>query len=178
MLTSSLYLPFLVHGILLMLLGVAAIASPNVATMTVGVMLGLALVAAGVVGIATYVSVRGVPGVLWILLWGLLATLAGVLILMRPGAASLSLTTLLLVYCLVHGILSIAAAVEYRDLFPGAWGWGVLEGLLHVGIAGLIWFGWPASSTWAIGTLLGASFISFGAALVTFALAARRVMQM
>lgn len=36
MLTSSLYLPFLVHGILLMLLGVAAIASPNVATMTVG----------------------------------------------------------------------------------------------------------------------------------------------
>jgi len=173
----SIWLPILLHGFALAALGMTAIALPRFASLTVDIIIGFSFIVSAGVGLSTYFTVYAMPGSLWVLVWAVIAGLIGVLLIAKPEAALLSLTVLLIAYFLSHGIVSILAALEYQDLFPGSWGWGIVEGSTHLALAGLIWFGLPQSALWTLGTLVGVSLIMFGANLIVIALAARAVVE-
>jgi len=42
-------------------------------------------------------------------------------------------------------------------------------------LGGLIWFHWPSSSVWAIGTLVGVNLLMTGISRLMFGLAARKL---
>jgi uncharacterized membrane protein HdeD (DUF308 family) len=50
-----------------------------------------------------------------------------------------------------------------------------LDGIISLVLAGLISFGWPSSSFWAIGTLVGISFLFSGIARLTMPAYSRSV---
>jgi uncharacterized membrane protein HdeD (DUF308 family) len=46
--------------------------------------------------------------------------------------------------------------------------WFLVDGLVSLLLAGLIFFHWPSSSFWAVGTLVGISLLFSGIARLTF----------
>jgi len=75
---------FLSQDILMVILGVLAVAAPAVATMAVDIYVGWLFLIAGIVGIIAMFSVRNVPGVVWALITAALSVIVGVLLIWRP----------------------------------------------------------------------------------------------
>ena len=51
----------------------------------------------------------------------------------------------------------------------------LVNGLITLLLGGLIWFHWPSSSVWAIGTLLGVNLLMTGISRLMLGLAARKL---
>ena len=76
----------LVEGIVLMVLGVAALVVPMIAGLAAAILVGWVLFLGGVVGLAFTYWARNMPGVWWSLLSALVALFAGAALLFRYAA--------------------------------------------------------------------------------------------
>ncbi len=71
---------YLIEGIILVALGAAAVAVPQIATAAVTILLGWLFLISGIVGLFTTFWMRGVPGFWWSLLSAVLAIVVGVML--------------------------------------------------------------------------------------------------
>jgi uncharacterized membrane protein HdeD (DUF308 family) len=166
---------FLIEGIVLVLLGVAAIIVPQIATLTVALFIGWLLLFSGVAGLFTTFSMRPMPGFWWSLLSAIIGIGAGLVLLFSPAVGAVSLTIVLVVFFFLEGIASIMFALEHRGELPGTWVAMLLSGIVDLVLGGLIFFGLPSSAAWAIGLLVGINMIFGGFALIAMALQARNI---
>ncbi|MGX4772023.1 HdeD family acid-resistance protein [Bradyrhizobium guangdongense] len=165
---------FLFEGILLAILGVAALVLPPLASLATAIFLGWMFLISGIGGlIATYWA-RHAPGFWWSLISAALATLTGMLLLARPMQAVLTLTIVLGAYFLAEGVTTIMYALEHRRELSGRWSWLLVSGLVDIAIAFMVITGLPSSAEWAIGVLVGINLLFGGATLIGMALAARK----
>ena len=164
---------FLVEGIILLVLGILAILLPPFATLAFTIVIGWILLASGLMGWITTFAARTAPGFWWSLLSALLATAAGLVLLLQPAGGAVSLTLLLIAFFTVEGVASIMYALEHRNQLSGRWEWMLISGLIDLVIAIIIFTGLPGTATWAIGVLLGINMIFGGTALIGMALHAR-----
>lgn len=165
---------FLVEGIVLVVLGALAIVLPPFATLAVTIIIGWILLASGLMGWVTTFRARHAPGFWWSLVSALLATAAGVLLLVQPAGGAVSLTLLLIAFFVIEGIASIMYALEHRKRLSGRWEWMLVSGLIDFALAAIIFTGLPGSAAWALGVLVGVNMIFGGAALIAIALHARK----
>jgi uncharacterized membrane protein HdeD (DUF308 family) len=163
---------FLAEGIVMMVLGLLAIAVPEVATLAITIFIGWLFFIGGIFRTISVLQHRTMPGFVWSLLIAVLAILLGLILIARPIAGVLTLTIWLIVFFIVEGIAAIFLAIEHRRHLP-SWGWVLLSGLVDLLLAYLIWDGWPSSAAWAIGLLVGINMVFVGLSLVMTALAAR-----
>jgi uncharacterized membrane protein HdeD (DUF308 family) len=164
---------FLIEGIILLILGTAAIVVPPVATVAVAILIGWLVLASGIVGLIMTFRVRGAPGFGWSLLSAILGIVAGVVLLAWPLSGALSLTLILTVFLVVEGIASIMYALEHRRESTPRWGFMLVSGVVDLVLAGMIFVGLPATAAWAIGLLVGINLVFGGVALMAMALHAR-----
>ena len=158
-------------GILMIILGVVAMAAPVVATIAIQVMLGWLLVISGIAeGIHAFM-VKEWRGFLLELLSAVLYLGVGLLLLVDPLKGALALTLILAVFLLVEGIFKIITAFRVRD--HRGWGWLLASGIVSVVLGVMIWAQWPASGLWVIGLLVGIQLLFTGWSLVMLALVAR-----
>jgi len=156
---------FLFEGILLVILGLAAMIVPPLASLAVTIFLGWMFLISGVGGlIATYWA-RKMPGFWWSLISAALAVLAGLILLARPVQGVLTLTIVVGAYFLAEGVATIMYALEHRRELSGRWSWLLIAFIV---IAGL-----PGSAEWVLGLLVGINLLFGGATLIGMALAAR-----
>jgi len=80
---------------------------------------------------------------------------------------------ILTVFLLIEGITSIFYALEHKRELSGRWGAMLFSGIVDVGLAGLIFAGFPGTAVWAIGLLIGVNLVFGGCALIAMALHAR-----
>jgi uncharacterized membrane protein HdeD (DUF308 family) len=165
---------FLVEGIVLVILGIAAILVPALATITFTILIGWLFLISGIVGLVTTLWMRHAPGFWWSLLSAFIAIVAGILLLLRPLTGALSLTLLLGAFFIVEGIASIMYAIDHRNQLTSRWGWMLVSGIIDLIIAGIIIAGLPGTAAWALGLLVGVNLLFGGAAMISIALAARR----
>jgi uncharacterized membrane protein HdeD (DUF308 family) len=165
---------FLVEGIILIILGIAAIALPPIATLAFTIIIGWVFLISGVVGLFTTFWARHVPGFWWSLISAIIGIAAGVVLLLWPITGTLSLTLVLIAFFVVEGIVSIMYAIEHRNQLTGRWGWMLVSGIIDLILAGIIFAGLPGTAVWALGLLVGINMLFGGAALIAMALAARR----
>jgi uncharacterized membrane protein HdeD (DUF308 family) len=158
-------------GILMIILGVFAIAAPYGATLAVQFALGWILVIGGIAEAIHAFMARGWGGFLLELLSAILYVVVGVLLLTNPVGGALALTIVLAVFLIVEGIFKIMMAMRVRD--HRGWGWLLASGILSVILGVLIWAEWPASGLWIIGLLVGIQLLFTGWSLVMLGLAAR-----
>jgi uncharacterized membrane protein HdeD (DUF308 family) len=163
---------FLAEGIVMMVLGLLAIAVPEVATLAITIFLGWLFVIGGIFRAISVLQHREMPGFVWSLLTAVLAILLGLILILRPIAGVLTLTIWLIAFFIIEGIAAIFLAIEHRRHLP-SWGWVLLSGLVDLLLAYLIWDGWPSSAAWAIGLLVGINMVFVGLSLIMTALAAR-----
>lgn len=167
------WVAFLIEGILLAVLGLAAIVLPPLASLAVTIFLGWMFLISGIAGLALTFWARGMPGFWWSLISAVLAIIAGIILLAQPVEGTLTLTIVIGVYFLAEGVASIMYALEHRRESSERWGWMVAAGLVDIVIAGIIISGLPGSALWAIGLLVGINLLFGGMSLIAMALAAR-----
>jgi uncharacterized membrane protein HdeD (DUF308 family) len=167
---------FLAEGIILIILGLAAILVPLIASLTFTIFIGWLLFISGVVGLISTFRMHPAPGFWWSLISAVLAIVVGGLLVWHPLAGVLSLTLALIIFFIIEGIASIMFALEYRRDLPARWGWMVASGVVDLILAAIILFGLPGSALWALGLLLGINMVFGGTTLIVMALDARQLL--
>src|SRR5215470_15666715 len=167
---------FLVEGILLAVMGLAAVLLPQLAGLAVTILLGWLFLITGIGGLVVTFWAREMPGFWWSLISAALAVLAGGVLLARPMQGVLTLTVVVGVYFLAEGVATILYALEHRRELSERWSWLLITGAMDIIIAGLIIAGLPGSAEWAIGLLTGLNLMFGGSTLIGMALAARNAL--
>jgi len=164
---------FLFEGILLVILGLAAMIVPPLASLAVTIFLGWMFLISGIAGLVLTFWARQLPGFWWSLLSATLALVAGIVLLARPVQGTLTLTIVVGAYFLAEGVATIMYALEHRRELSQRWSWMLVAGLMDLLIAAVIIAGLPGSAVWAVGLLVGINLLFGGATLIGVALAAR-----
>lgn len=163
---------FLIDGLVMIVLGAAAIVVPNIATLAITVFVGWLFLVGGIFRTLTALRRRRAPAFGWSLATGLLALLLGLILVARPLEGMVTLTLALATFFVIGGVGAILIALELRQHLRG-WGWTLFSGIVDLVLAYLIWQGWPSSAAWAIGLLAGINMLFLGLSLVMTAIAAR-----
>jgi uncharacterized membrane protein HdeD (DUF308 family) len=166
---------FLVEGIILVILGLLAIALPPIATLAIEILVGWLFLVSGIVGLFTTFWMRHAPGFWWSLVSAILGIVAGILLLGWPVTGALSLTLILIVFFTIEGVASIMFALDHKRELSGRWGWMLASGIVDLILAGIILAGLPGTAAWAIGLLVGINMVFGGSALIAMALQARDI---
>jgi len=161
----------IVLSVLMILAGVLAIASPLAAGLAVNVIVTWLLLFSGCVHLifAWYRPSSG--GFLWELLLGVLYIVIGGYLMLHPVAGLESLTLALAVYLLMEAALELVLGFSLRPL-PGS-SWLLLDGIITLILAVMIWRTWPSSAGWVLGTLVGISMLFSGTSRLMLSLVAR-----
>ena len=116
---------FLFEGIVLAVLGLAAMIVPPLASLAVTIFLGWMFLISGIAGLFVTYWARSMPGFWWSLISAALAVLAGGILLARPVQGVLTLTIVVGAYFLAEGVATIMYALEHaancRAAGPGCW---------------------------------------------------------
>ena len=164
---------FLFEGILLVVLGVAALILPPLASLAITIFLGWMFLISGIGGLIVTFWARNMPGFWWSLLSAALAVVVGLVLLAQPVEGALTLTIVVGAYFLAEGVATIMYALEHRRELTGRASWLLISGLVDIVIAFLVITGLPSSADWAIGILVGINLLFGGATLIGMSLAAR-----
>ena len=164
---------FLFEGILLSIIGLAAMIVPPLASLAITIFLGWMFLIAGIGGLIITFWARQMPGFWWSLISAALAVLAGLILLARPVQGVLTLTIVVGAYFLAEGVATIMYALEHRRELSGRWSWLLVAGLMDILISFIIIAGLPGSAEWALGLLVGINLLFGGATLIGMAASAR-----
>jgi uncharacterized membrane protein HdeD (DUF308 family) len=168
---------FLVEGIILVILGLAAIAIPSIATLAVEILVGWLFLISGIAGWITTFWMGRVPGFWWSLVSAILGIAAGIMLLLRPLSGVLSLTLVLIVFFVIEGVASMMFALEHKRELSGRSGWMLASGIIDLILAAIIFAGLPGTAAWAIGLVVGINMVFGGLALIAMALHAREIVR-
>jgi len=160
-------------GITLVILGVLSIIMPMVAGLAAQTIVGLLIIAAGVCWITFAFHAHDWGSGLWETLVGLLAVITGVMMLKHPLVGLSALTVVVASYFIATGVLKVIFAFRIRML--KSWVWILINGCISILLGLMIDFGWPASSLYVIGTLLGIDLVFGGFSLVQLGSMGERV---
>jgi len=162
----------LLLGIVLILVGLAAISSSFIATLATVIALGTFLLIGGGVEIINAFWARRWRGFWMHLLAGILYLVLGLLFIDRPVATAAAFTLMLAAAFLIGGLFRIILALSER--FHG-WVWVLVNGIVTLILGILIWREWPESAFWVIGLFVGIDMVFAGWSWVMTALAVRSI---
>jgi uncharacterized membrane protein HdeD (DUF308 family) len=161
---------FIALGVLLIVLGIVAIAFPFLSTIATKIFLGWLFIIGGVSQIVHSFSTQKWSQFFLNLLVGLLYLAAGAWLAFFPLTGILTLTIFLAVMFIFEGVLEAAMAFRMRP--QDGWGWMLTAGIVAILAGILIMAQLPSSAIWAIGLLAGINIISTGFAYLFLALRA------
>jgi uncharacterized membrane protein HdeD (DUF308 family) len=169
---------FLAEGVVLLVLGLAAIVLPPIA-LALALFLGWLLVIIGLVGLFTTVSMRRAPGFWPSLVSALAAIVAGFLLTGWPVKVASALPLVLGIFFAVEGIASIVFALAHKRAMSGRWSSMAASGIVDLALSGIILADLPGiapgTAGWVIGLLVGISMVFGGVSLIAMALDARAI---
>lgn len=165
---------FLIEGIVLVILGTAAILVPELASIGIAIFLGWLFLVGGGIGLVSTLLSRGAPGFWWSFLSAIIALIVGLALVGWPVSGVVSLTLILTAFLIVDGVLTSLFALEHRRQMTRRWGWTLANGLIDLLLAALIIWALPGSAVWALGLIIGIDLLFGGWSLIAMALAARR----
>jgi uncharacterized membrane protein HdeD (DUF308 family) len=165
---------FLAEGIVVSVLGFAAIIVPPIAGLFATVVFGWLFLITGIMGLVTTLRAREAPGFGWSLLSALVAVIAGGILLWNPLQGLVTLTYVLTAFFIADGILVIILAIAHRRELSGKWEWMMVNGIIDLILAGIIIAGFPGTLVWAFGLLVGIDMLFAGGSLIAMALQARK----
>ena len=147
-------------GILTVAVGAVMVIYPLATAAASTVFFGAALLVAAVAQLVFAFTSPTVGRFLLKLLLGLLYGVAGLCILALPGIGVVTLTAALGVMLITEAV--VEAALGFSVPAEAGRGWFFLSGVFSLLLGLLVLVQWPASSVWAIGTMVGAGVLFNG----------------
>jgi uncharacterized membrane protein HdeD (DUF308 family) len=157
---------------LTILAGILAIAAPMAAGLATTLLVGWFVTFAAVTHLWLTFEPQRLASRLWHVLAAAIYGIGGAYLMLRPDVGLLSLTLFLSAMLFASGIVRVAAYFSLKDREGAIW--LLADGILTVLLGTLIYLGWPASSHWAVGTLVGVALIFNGVANLMFSQSCRR----
>ena len=153
-------------GIVLIIGGVIVLGDVAMASFFSAIVIGIVAIVGGAFEIIHAFWTKGWGGFIWHVVLGVLYIIAGIYILNQPVAGLLALTWIIAVVFLASGVVRLFVGFQYWS--EGGW-LLVLSGVFGI-IAGIIILsGWPESSLWVLGLLLGIDLIFSGVGWLMYA---------
>ena len=159
----------LAYGVLSALLGVLAFLSPLSATLAATWVIGAFLIATGLTSAVAGAQARNHQHRGYAILFGVLTLIVGVLMIIRPLSAALSLTLLIAGWLLARGLLELGYAFAHARHRGMMILLGVVNILLSLWVVSTV----PLSALTLPGYLLGFSLLLGGITAMTSAIAHR-----
>jgi uncharacterized membrane protein HdeD (DUF308 family) len=158
-------------SVLLIVAGVLAIALPLAAGFAVNVFVAWMLILSGCIHLVFAWYRPSTGGLLWEILVGFLYLFVGVYLVTHPVMGLESLTLALAAYLFLEAMMEFVLGFSLRPL-PGS-GWLLVDGIVTLILALMIWRSWPSSTGWVLGTLVGLSMLFSGTSRLMLSLTAR-----
>ncbi|HXK12254.1 MAG TPA: DUF308 domain-containing protein [Vicinamibacteria bacterium] len=165
----------IVLSVLMIAAGGVALFVPSTTGRAVTLVLGCLLIIGGILHVAFAWRADRPAAVVWEILLAVLYGGVGCSLLVSPAVGLDALTLALALYLVLGGTLEITLAFALRP--PPGRAWLLIDGVVFLLLATLIWMGWPAGSTWVVGTLVAISLLVRGLARLMLSLAMRRVLR-
>ncbi len=164
---------YIAAAVLFILLGIFAIIEPGVAGLGVTLLVGWLLVIGAVFHFIAAFKGGGAKQVIFQVLIGIVYAIGGIYFLTHTIMATGTLTLLLAGIILAEGVIEVISYFRMRG--EGASGWLLVNGIITLALGALIWFHWPSSTVWAIGTLVGVNLLMTGMTRLMFGMAVRKM---
>jgi uncharacterized membrane protein HdeD (DUF308 family) len=165
---------FMAVSVLMIVVGVLAIAMPLWAGIGISVLVSWLIFLMGFAYLVYAFAARGVSGFLWRLLLGIFYVAGGLYLVFHPGLSLVSLTLVLAIILFAEGLMQIFSYFSLRVL-PGS-GWLLFDGIVTLALGLMIGLSWPSASAWAIGTLVGVNFLFSGITRLAYTGACRKAL--
>lgn len=166
---------YIAAAVLFIVLGMFAIIEPGVAGLGVTLLVGWLLIFGAIFHFIAAFKGGGAKQVIFQVLIGILYLIGGFYFLTHTIMGTATLTLLLAGIILAEGVIEVIS--YFRNRTEGASGWILFNGIITLLLGGLIWFHWPSSTVWAIGTLVGVNLLMTGITRLMFGLAVRKVVK-
>ena len=166
---------YIAAAILFIVLGMFGIIEPGIAGLGVTLLVGWLLVVGAAMHFVAAFKGGGAKQVLFQVLIGLVYLIGGIYFLTHTIMGVATLTLLLSCIILAEGLIEVVSYFRLRN--EGASAWILINGIITLLLGGLIFFHWPSSSIWAIGTLIGINLLMTGISRLMFGLAARKLLK-
>jgi uncharacterized membrane protein HdeD (DUF308 family) len=164
---------YLAAAVLFIILGIFAVIEPGIAGLGVTLLVGWILGIGAVFHFVAAFKGGGAKQVIFQALIGIVYGIGGFYFLTHTIMATGTLTLLLAGIILAEGVIEVISYFRLRK--EGASGWLLFNGLITLALGALIWFHWPSSTVWAIGTLVGINLLMTGITRLMFGLAIRKM---
>ena len=153
-----------IMGIIMVICGVLAIASPLAAGVYVTILIGLLLAVGGIAQCFLAFQAGAFGKGLLMFVVGALTAVVGFYLFNLPLEGLESITLFLAAYFIVTGIFELISAFKIRP----AQGWNMMlfTGVITLLLGIMIWSQFPVSGIWAVGVLFGVKLILGGWSLI------------
>jgi len=158
------------YGVLSVVLGAAAFIWPFSATFAATLVVGSFFVATGAVSVGAGIFGRGHEGRGYLIGFGALSLLVGLVMVFEPVTGALSLTLMVAVWLAVRGVMELVVGARMRRRR----GWMIALGAINIVLAVVIVATVPFSALTLPGYVLGLSFLFGGVSAVAAGLDHRR----
>jgi len=172
--------PSLLWPVIMIIVGILALWLPIATSIGVVRLLGWLLVFdAGFQLVHSFRS-QGVGPVAWKVLVALIYLITGIYFLMHPFLGVALVTLALAVFFLVEGLVDVVSYFSTRKtgalqwaLVVGSSYWILVNGIVSIILAVMIWRHWPTGSLWVLGVLVGVGMLMTGVSRLMMAIAIR-----
>lgn len=158
-------------GILLIVLGIVAIALPFATAIALGLLFGWLFILGAIAQIVYAFVSRRSGSFIWKLLLGVFYLIGGIFVLASPGITALTLTLILGISILVQSVTQVITAFQMRP--AQGWGWTLFSGITGIILGIIIWSQGPASAVWLLGIWFGFNLLFDGIGVLMVSSAVR-----
>lgn len=158
----------IVLGIVVALCGIIFIVSPGIMLVTFTMVVGAALVVAGISDIVSYVRWRNVSSLSgWMIAYAVLDIVIGLMFLLMPVAMAAVIPWVVSIFFIAFGVFEIAGSIRAKQAGFKSWGWMLFSAILAI-LCGIMLLVHPASIIVLIGVfaiMRGSTMIIIGASI-------------
>jgi len=160
-------------GIVLMILGIVAVARPFYATIASTLVFGWLFITAGVMQMLYSFRSPRIGQFALKLILSILYLGAGVYTIANPTSGAIALTLVLGITVFVQGVVQVIFAFQIRPT-PN-WGVVLFSGIVGIILGIFIWSRFPDGADWIVGLWVGLHFLFTGIWILTLSIALRAV---
>jgi uncharacterized membrane protein HdeD (DUF308 family) len=158
-------------GIVMVILGVIGLGMSTMLTIVSVLYFGVLMLFGSGAQFVQAARSEAWKGRLWHILIAIVYLVAGLIMLLKPALASVTLTLMIAWSLVAIGILRIIIAIQMRGI--SGWVWTLLGGVVTIALGIMIMNQWPVSGLWVIGMFVAIEMLFAGWSQIAIALAAK-----